>query len=90
MGPIQFEATILSDGTIPVPAEVRRKLQITCPLKVHVSLTLVDGIDDREPDEGAWEELARLPEMAFEGGPEDGSVNHDRYLYGDLDKDRGP
>lgn len=88
MQPIQFETRLTPGGTIQLPEEVRRRLGNSTTAKVRVSVILVEQRATREPSEEAWAELARIPEVATEGGPPDGAANHDRYLYDGLDEGR--
>lgn len=85
MPSVAYVGEVLSDGHLSLPELILQQLGLRAGQKVEVVARPCE--DDDWPPPEAYEPLRELIGLVRDGPP-DGSVNHDRYLYGE-DTGRG-
>jgi len=76
----EYVGSILPDGHLSVPDEVRQALGLELHAQVQVTIRLLQP--DAEQGQKAWTVFRQMGQGADSGCLPDASTQHDRYLYG--------
>jgi hypothetical protein len=82
MTPLQYNARILADGHLPLPAGFSARAGD----EVLVTLTPLAPEDDASIARRQWDRVAREIEGRVASGLPDVAEHHDDHLYGDQDR----